>query len=219
MKSHPILFNGDMVRAILNGRKLQTRRPIKGQPFWADHEIAFSVKSVVFEPEHGTWLFSSHPQWVDSLPWTASHRVKCPYGVPGDELWVRETWAHYQTVGTGRRYNEVSDGTAGHRADGHDTIEDFRRYIQSVVNCEADEVIINGNRWRPSIHMPRWASRLTLKVTDVRIQRLMDASEEDTIAEGFTNSAGYQSAMMKAYGAGITYVNPWVWAITFEVRQ
>lgn len=151
MGERPILFSTPMVKAILDGRKSQTRRVLKPQP------------NLVREPRH-------------------------PYHV-GQRLWVRETWAHYQTINHilhsgGRAFDEASDGLAGYRADGHDTIEDFRTHVRIMSGCDLVAVEIHGDRWRPSIHMPRWASRLTLTVTDARVQRLQDISEADARAEG-----------------------------------
>ena len=133
MKSRPILFSGPMVRAILEGRKSQTRRPLKPQPICGDD-----------------------PNWI---------RPPCPYGEPGDRLWVRES---------------TKEHCAG--------IASFARYA-------ADNAMVreNGNclaTWWysrptcPSIHMPRWASRITLEITDIRVERLQKISREDAIAEG-----------------------------------
>lgn len=107
----------------------------------------------------------------------------------GDLLYVRETWAHYHTVNQtkradGRAFDEISDGLAGYRADGHETIKDFREHTRLISGCDLEAVVVNGDRWRPSIHMPRWASRLTLEVTEVRPMLLQDTSAQDCQAEG-----------------------------------
>ena len=88
----------------------------------------------------------------------------------GQRLWVAEEWAHYQRVEDvvrqdGRAYTEVGDGAAGYRADGHDTVEDFRAHIRLMAECRAVEV--NGDAWRPAEEMPRWASRGVLEVTSL----------------------------------------------------
>jgi hypothetical protein len=171
----------------------------------------------------------------------------CPYGRPGDLLWVRETWAHYQTVNhrrcsDGRSFDEVSDGLAGYRADGHNTIEDFRNHIRLMSGCDLEAVLINGDRWRPSIHMPRWACRIVLKITDVRVELLQEISEKDCWSEGIEELDGYYGnadicATAKSIGvpmddARATYAhlwdalnsgrgygwksNPWVWVIEFK---
>jgi len=212
-----------MVRAILEGRKTQTRRPVKQAMRFAELGVP-------------AW----RPDW-------------CPLGVPGDELWVRETWRIGAWKPDPARFGDVVAvdylATNGERTpwinptfDKNGKVNDaadaqrvhlLRDAISRVKAAHAagriqysaadDKYLWEPGTaplpWHPSIHMPRWASRITLKVTDVRVQRLMDASEADIIAEGFTNSAGYQSALMKAYGDGITYANPWVWAVTFEVKS
>ena len=221
MKERPILFNGEMVRAILNGHKTQTRRPIAPQP-----------------PNNTTWdqdagLFVVDGSRLGLLRF-------CPFGVPGDRLWVRETWAHYQTVDSirrpdGRSYDEVSDGLAGYRADGHDSIEDFREHIRLTSGCSLQDVVINGDKWRPSIRMPRWASRITLEVTDVRVERVQEIDRFDAIAEGIRWTISDENTVhvyeaskqtrerfrelwdsinvKRGYGWD---VNPWVWVVEFE---
>lgn len=114
---------------------------------------------------------------------------------PGDRLWVRECWAHYQTINQRRLANggysdEISDGLAGYRADGCDGIDEFRDHVRLMAGTDLIAVEINGDRWRSSIHMPRWASRLTLEVTAVKIERLQDISEEDALAEGVHELGG-----------------------------
>lgn len=128
MKERPILFSGPMVKAILEGRKTQTRRVVKNP---------------------------------GPLSTTLS-----PYGVPGDRLWVRETWGH---EADGNACDDIRCGNPDHiwyRA------------------SEKDPSIFPKDFWRPSIHMPRWASRLTLEVTAVRVQRLNELDKWDAKAEG-----------------------------------
>ncbi len=168
----PILFSAPMVQAILEGRKTQTRRALKPQPDAGPggHMVDLG------EGEYGLLDGDLSGRW--KLRWQ-----------PGSRLWVRETWAHYHTINYvvrsgGRAFSEVSDGLVGYRADGHETIEDFRTHIRLMSGLDLEAIEIRDNRWRPSIHMPRWASRITLLVTDVRVQRLQDISEEDAIAEG-----------------------------------
>ncbi len=140
MKEHPILFNAEMVRAILDGRKTQTRRCVKNP------EI---MDGLMLEGEEGEW---------------------CPYGKPGDRLWVRETWTkNYRPTLRGERFlrHDPRDGCGIiYRADG---IRIDREY---------------GEKWKPSIFMPRWASRILLEVTDVRVERVQEIREKDSFAEG-----------------------------------
>lgn len=226
----PIIFSAPMALALLDGRKTQTRR----------------LATLGSVSNHYTPLTQPIGDSTRPSPWRKAQ--------PGDRLWVREAWAHYQTVNYVRRHHggassEVSDGLAGYRADGHDTIEDFRQHIRLMSGCDLEAIEINGNRWRPSIHMPRWASRLTLTVTDVRVQRLQEISEEDAMAEGVerevfppawptmyervywkgyenrqkahrnTAVESYSSLWNSLHGPGAWDANPHVVALTFSVAR
>lgn len=142
-KERPILFSGDMVRAILEGRKSQTRWPVKPQPAWRDVFMDWLWRGFhfAFADEE---IFDSHG--------TAQ---KCPYGQTGDWLWVRETWHHSRDKN--RTYFRAD-------APGADHLKDWK--------------------WKPSIHMPRWASRILLEIVSVRMERIQDISEADAKAEG-----------------------------------
>jgi len=187
MADRPILFSGPMVRAILEGKKTQTRRVLKpqietfdvapGQPCAVD--IAWDV-----DDGKGRIWKGSYPAGAAECGWKKGTGVlttqTVPYA-PGDRLWVRETW--------------TTDGTAqGHVAYGADG--EPPPHIGSV-------------RWRPSLHMPRWASRLTLTVTDVRVQRLQDISEDDAKAEGIEiNQDGYLRVIgWRNYGSHQTVID------------
>lgn len=236
MKERPILFSARLVRAILDGRKTQTRRVIRPTVRRANGVGVYS------EDERGVVEVVNT---FDGEPIDAPE-ISCPYGEPGDRLWVRETWAHYQTVNhvqrsDGRAFDEVSDGLAGYRADGHETIQDFRDHVRLTSGCDLQDVLINGNRWRPSIHMPRWASRITLEVTEVRVERLQAIDEEDARAEGVTcwvcdrpvlQSNQDACACFHGGDARVSFCelwddinarrgfgwasNPWVWVISFR---
>lgn len=161
MKERPILFSGPMVRAILDGRKTQTRRVIKPtQP-----------------RDDGMWPAGRNP-----VP-------DCPYGRPGDRLWVRETW------GISLCGNRVSLSPEAW-PDGWPV--DRLRYA-------ADGYDFGLSTKRPSIHMPRWASRITLEITDIRVQRLRDISEDDAVAEGIEYG---QSDGATSNGRNRCFVNP-----------
>ena len=184
MKEHPILFNGEMVRRLLDGRKTQTRRVIKPQP----------EEQLLFAESCG---FSA---WVSpSLNLDEGAMRCCPYGVPGDRLWVRETW--FQGYATVYRADYPGDqaGPSGDPAD----------------------------KWRPSIHMPRWASRITLEVTGVRVERVQDISIGDAYAEGISDG-NWLSPVEKfillwdgIYAKrGYSWEsNAWVWVVEFEVTK
>jgi hypothetical protein len=146
-RERPILFSAPMVRALLDGRKTQTRRIVKGTAAeWLADPIGFLPEFVADPGNH-----------------------LCPYGVPGDLLWVREAFAYLSDC----RHNDpgtraLAEGCF-YRADDGATQSDI-------------------SRWRPSIHMPRFLSRLTLRITDVRVERLQDISEADAVAEGLYKS-------------------------------
>ncbi len=147
MTERPILFSGPMVRAILEGRKTQTRRVLKEQP---SGDVLEVLPPDPLYPHH--WQFRYENGGVD---------VPVPNQV-GDTLWVREAW------------RPIGDAPLSECV-GTDDIK---------FHATTDEFEASVFKWRPSIHMPRWASRITLKVIDVRVQRLQDISEADAIAEG-----------------------------------
>lgn len=221
MSERPILFSAEMVRAILAGRKTQTRRVIKPQPWvdnmgnacWKDRNFGQSANHV----PHIKALASP-------IPCSDTKRVLCPYGKPGDLLWVRETWGRTTNVNDsplwpGRAHIPMDGGEVViFAADGH------------WQWCDGDGFATERSMWRPSIHMPRWASRITLRITDVRVERLQDISRQDCEAEGCAGGhdsiPGYNySATSREHffdvwnrinGPGAWEANPWVWAISFE---
>jgi hypothetical protein len=217
VKWHPILFTGPMVRAILEGTKHQTRRVVR-LPSGAD------PPSEVRAEQRRWWMTWEHDP-VDPMdhggePWSHTEEVRCPYGVPGDRLWVRETWRAEE------RESDAADGIC-YRADGAFVVIDntraaSERWVVAYNNGR------HGRRWRPSIFMPRWASRISLEVTGVRVERVQDISEEDAGAEG--------CVPWRDPGGGVTYrsgfadlwdsinakrgsawdANPYVWVIEFR---
>jgi hypothetical protein len=231
MSERPILFSAEMVRVILEGKKTQTRRKMSVQP-WPDALVTVEHFHPTVIDRHGDMqpgkeIFGAH--WDDG-----EFGLRCPYGAPGDQLWVRETWARH--------------------ASGIDYAADF----SAVSRPQAGP-------WRPSIFMPRPASRITLRITDVRVERLQDISEDDARAEGckarpfpgpwwqgyrdlgdgemFHQQAvgetapdwmiepkqmrptpwldqsardGFRSIWMGLHGPGAWDANPWVWVLAFE---
>lgn len=214
MKELPILFKAPMVRAILDGRKTQTRRVVKPQPEYRENECL---------PGHyGTWFHGWNLDHKHVIP--SDYWKHCPYGQPGDRLWVRETHAIVP-----RTAYAMSAGVQQvlRPDDDHD----------AAVFREGWELSRPG-RWRPSIHMPRWASRITLEITDVRVERLQDVSAKDAKAEGCqppdlpTEIAGVAGDYVadertsfailwnRINGAGSWDANPWVWVVEFrQVEQ
>lgn len=202
-KERPILFSGEMVRAILEGRKTQTRRIVKHAG--DDSRIYWNP---VVVGGYGGWL-NDH-----------GRPRPCPYGKPGDRLWVRETWAEVEGY---KDHTGRDPGSIWYRADGQ------CRFVGSDEPYEPGiaEAELRVDRWRPSIHMPRHASRILLEITDVKVERLNDISAEDAVAEGVEafakdhNLTGYWTTAFarlwnSIHGDGAWNVNPFVWAIAFR---
>jgi hypothetical protein len=208
MKERPILFSGPMVNAILEGRKTQTRRVIKPQP---DLQKSFSHQYPPDGPRtsygwSGWYPSENHHGARHYATW--EHLRKglaadfCPYGIPGDRLWVRETWTPDCVSEDAAK--ELGRAPVHYRADG-----------------EAPEYL--NLKWRPSIFLPRKYSRITLEITDVRVQRLQEISEDDAQAEGRSlvkdSPLGYLPDTWDSINAKKHpwSSNPWVWAISFTV--
>lgn len=167
MKEYPIIFSSPMIRAILENRKTQTRRVAK-----LINQIAENHSGVRVWWKDGTVSMSREAMYTPSLR-EPFEGIACPYGVPGDRLWVRETWipVHHgsyevfdRKIGFGDRPAIVyaADPGVGY----HEVWDNYK------------------GKWHPSIFQPRWASRITLEITEVRVQRVQEISEEDAIAEG-----------------------------------
>jgi len=233
MKERPILFSAPMVQALLTGRKTQTRRIIKPQPDHSQyHEFGGKL---IHESDHRMWCWKNVV--VDNIwdfPGNDDRKelaAASPYGVPGDQLWVRETWTSaYQNgcFGTAMRAdNSFSQGKRMHPKGPHFHAKELGEHV----------------RWRPSIFMPRWASRISLDFVEVRVQRLQEISEEDCIAEGVerwvvgdgwreyglsakdeavcgppmpTAKDSYRTLWESINGPGSWSANPFVWALTFK---
>lgn len=193
MKDRPILFSGQMVRAILEGRKTQTRRIVKPQPRVLNNGMWY----VPFKNEIN-WIFNY------ILGDKVMAYAKFPYGKVGDRLWVRET------------FHEYSHGIL-YRAD-----MPMRWDAENTEHGEAVTLKAEDYKWKPSIFMPRWASRITLEITGVRVERLNDISEEDAIAEGITHrtmncpKVEFRHLWESINGEGSWDENPWVWVIEFK---
>jgi hypothetical protein len=193
MKERPILFQGAMVRAILDGSKTQTRRVVKPQPPSDKPRCAW------FEPGVMGWAPPDFP----SQDW---HRVRCPYGQPGDRLWVRESYSGPWEL-TGQPPRDWPASTSiWYWADGNPTHIDLTKP-------------------KPGMHMPRWASRILLEITGVRVERLQDISRGDAMAEGcpFPNMAKgddprqwYAELWKQINGPDSWAANPWVWVVEFR---
>ncbi len=197
MKEHPILFSGPMVRAILSERKSQTRRVMPNQPI-----VAYRMGRVE------QFCSTGYPQ--DSRGYSREQLATfCPYGEVGSHLWVRETfWP--------RPFRTPRD-----MREGADT---WPRVIYDADKPDAEELRGWGWKRKPSIFMPRKSSRITLEITTIRVERLLDISESDARAEGVTKEplgarmnfmAGWDSINGKRKGCKWSD-NPWVWVIEFK---
>ena len=232
MKEQPILFSGPMVRAIIEDRKSQTRRVMKKQPasveWWLNGQPSDRVSGIpVMRDDRGHG-------------WSSCGPFKCPYGHPGDRLWVRETFRLFDSSVECACYDDCKCS---------------KHHGKPLFKADCDD----DGPWKPSIHMPRSISRITLEVTDVRVERLNSITEEDAKAEGilpnqrapldstsrictncgrhihqhigsvdvcpqshgdtFTNwttKGGFKILWESINGPGSWDLNPWVWAITFK---
>lgn len=192
MNARPILFSAPMVRALLEGRKTQTRRAMKPQPVLSAAGTTWLWKDCVFT--------KTQPYCGVGASFARTPITSCPYGQRGDLLWVRES------------YGRLNDGAILYPAT-YDMAQ--RPHL----------------KWKPSIHMPRALSRLTLEITGVRVERLQDISASDASAEGiFTPEIGYANLGERApiiqygrlweeiNGAGAWDKNPFVWVLEFKVH-
>ncbi|HGM5805693.1 TPA: hypothetical protein ACKP33_001926 [Serratia marcescens] len=210
MKERPVIFNGEMVRAILDGRKTQTRRVVSDR-----HLHLIDVASQVGE---------CYPleSGIDHANSQSYYREHCPFGQVGDRLWVRETFAgHYLDDD---QIQDIKDGRCKAKC-----LCEYRADYGDDAEC--------ADGWTPSIHMPRWASRITLEITAVRVERLNDISQEDAQVEGmeltgwvpsysnpdnagfdetFTPYDNFAMLWQSIYGEESWSANPWVWVIEFR---
>ena len=228
MKERGMIFNAEMVRAILDGRKTQTRRIMKVQP-----SEGFTPMNMSLEPDYKARWYTPGIVDKDGYLQPASKEVfgvsnenegySCPFGAVGDRIWVRET--------SGLQVRRDALGGTG----------EFRVYRAS--NPDAIRFTTASGKdypikWTPSIHMPRWASRITLEITDVRVERLNDISEGGATAEGVppagsllpdypgtfltpkgdfaTAKVAFQRLWESIYGEENWQDNPWVWVIEFK---
>ncbi|NMB83283.1 MAG: hypothetical protein GYA14_15855 [Ignavibacteria bacterium] len=227
MKRHPILFCSEMVKAIIAGRKTQTRRVIKPQP--------------IVDFDSGYVFYRKHQFDIHNMPLSEEILKYCPYGQCGEVLWVRETWGWYGTIISGsygycppeepRWPPAVIKGG-------------FRRPIIYKADYPKHRFDPNDSGWKPSIHMPYSACRIWLDIVDIRVERLHDIKNEDCIEEGiertefgwknyqksypvneFMGDTGveelksYQSLWFEINGEESWYNNPYVWVIEFKVKE
>lgn len=180
MKVKPMIFNADMVKAILDGNKTVTRRPVKHEEGMQLVENKL-VRITSSHPKKGAWGMFFKKNGIDDLPF---HDLAVAPALPGDLIYVRETWQ-------GPLFSP--DLMDEYKLDSEKfESPDYCIYAASDKKQEFYDVDDNlVCRWRPSIHMPRWASRLTLKVTDIRIEQVQDISEEQSLKEGIISTEEY----------------------------
>ncbi|MCY0071196.1 hypothetical protein LCT09_25890 [Klebsiella pneumoniae] len=212
MKERGMIFNGEMVRAILDGRKTQTRRVMKVQP--ESNQLGLLL---ITDSTKRSDIGKYH--WAESNA-TGNHvrsnLFLCPFGAVGDRIWVRETWAEAGASAPDLKLYRAN----------------YPEHVPSIYeNVPPAEEI----RWTPSIHMPRTASRILLEITDVRVERLNAISQEDAQAEGMEltgwrptysdpDSGGevmtpydnFAELWSSIYGEGSWKANGWVWVISFK---
>ena len=221
----PILFTDEMVRAILDGRKTKTRRPLKPQPD-SVHDGApyWNIGG------YRAWEFLKNPPAI--LRKARVNTFKCPFGKVGDRLWVRETFCLEHQVESDQP-PPFTDGRpirwefAGMESDpeGADMwLQPHYRATDPTPELAYEDT--DGEptvRWKPSLHMPRWASRITLEITDVRVERVQEIMEEEATAEGVLPRDGmtavywFSEAWDFLHGKAFPWEsNPWVWCVTFR---
>ena len=217
MKERPILFSGAMVRALLDGSKTQTRRAVKLQ---VQHDDSWVGGWKIVHKRVTQALLTFNQLGGKPL---GSDAAICPYGQPGDRLWVRETWLEDPEDDGTWAYTQYV-GCKG------SPLSDIPRKFQKPEHCIYREGWDGSDlRWRPSIHMPRWASRILLEVVSVRVERLQDIGVEEIEAEGVVTSdadimrhgcraraIGFSRLWDSINGAGAWSANPWVWMVEFK---
>lgn len=210
MKERPILFSAQMVRALLAGTKTQTRRALRVQPPAGTFQVS-TWHHPDPRPHFFAWQELPHETAMIADDWAHP----CPYGQPGDRLWVREAFMH-----------EPADYCW------EASVSIPCRPAHTVYRADHDDAESRGAGWKPSIHMPRSLSRITLEVVGVRVERLQDISEVDAQAEGCAlecmtptgddsgsaihGPGGYIALWEAINGPGSWGANPWVWVVEFK---
>lgn len=216
MKERGVIFNGEMVRAILHGRKTQTRRIVKG----TDGAVKFCKEWDINGEEIFVVLGEKDHTGMNPVLGALS----CPFGAVGDRIWVREAF---------RVHSLATDvATLAYKASERNSwTEQTHRVPVAVCNKQA-----TPEKWTPSLHMPRWASRILLEITNVRVERLNSIHDVDAVREGIQNLTtcshadfgipgvvnaqhpvrAFQLLWESIYGADSWRANPWVWVIEFK---
>lgn len=214
-KHRPILFSTAMVQAILEGRKTQTRRTVKPQPDSKATLFSYQPDQWPKKP----WIAKFKFKEIEGAPYyEVTNDYKCPYGEPGDILYVRETWKPENM----KSHDEYLVGVRYKADDSWKQIPIFGPVYNAFHAGK-------GKSWQPSLFMPKEAARLFLRITDIRVERLQDISEEDCLKEGIesvkVSEAAYHSGTYGEWfrelwqsinGPESWEANPWVWVVSFE---
>lgn len=215
MSERPIIFSGPMVRSIIEGSKTQTRRVVKQCKQFTEAGVAgpHDAYNAMMSADY------SHARFLVAGDMGYTEPVYCPYGQPGDRLWVRETWRP-EELASG---NDVIRFRADQSFKGIPATQDAANKWVSASWRDGEGH--DNWRWRPSIHMPRWASRITLEITGVRVERLQEITPDDCRAEGEPLA---NTDIGVRYGFGQLWnsinaarghswdSNPWVWVVEFK---
>jgi hypothetical protein len=240
IKERPIIFSGEMVKAILDGKKTMARRVIKSDIGAYDH--GHIIKQSSDKSREGSACFFNKP--VGCMV-TSSKLVKCPYGKIGDRLWVRETWAPVNSCGESalayKADNEIICLSENEEfLDEYGTLNYTDPRLAKYAFADWADDLVNGveGAWKSPITMPRWASRILLEITDIRVERLQDISETDAKKEGMPPSHpsidkismqhGFNSFSQSCFAQSWDSLydenspkrwanNQWVWVIEFKV--
>lgn len=223
MKERPILFSTPMVQAILAGNKTQTRRVMRRQPDAVEY-FKRGEETTDTNAEYAILRCYNNPKGFKKCNsgWFANANYKTPFHEfnVGDRLWVRETYAFVPFT--------------AYRASNVQQIINPNDYETASIFKAGFELSQGGIKWKPSIHMPRWASRVLLEITNIRVERLNAISPEDAKAEGFDYSThpsaiqmgyaigaktNFRFAWEQIYGQNEWNKNPWVWVVEFKVIQ
>lgn len=218
-KEHPILFTSESIRSILSGRKTQTRRIIKHHsPVYDKPENIAEYKFVEFD--------GKQVQFRDSLGLISP--IKCPYGEVGNILWIKEAWTQWDCIGCRRNENTCACSS-------NEFFERFPHYKEITYKATYKELEgIDIAKWHSPLFMPKEYSRIKLEITNIKVERVQDISEEDAMGEGMRDSRGFN--MMPSYTSENHYklkfkklwdfihrkdefnweLNSWIWAIEFK---
>lgn len=234
VKERPILMSAPMVRATLAGEKTQTRRVMIGRGAHKGSTFA-DVKQWSRIEADGTWIgwcegFSTQEK-ADEITRRAykGGGIVCPFGVVGDRLWVKETHQYADWTEDGMPWLRYAADGATRFFDSGAIPESWGEKLTDIwadlsLGATTEDKAAD-RKWRPSIFMPRWASRITLEITDVRVQRLQEISDNDCIAEGIGGVIErdavsphelYRDLWVSINGAGSWDTNPWVWSLSFR---